>query len=324
MKSKHFFLLILMIAILTLMNCKKNEGSLSIVKTYFPKYIASSSATIGCIVESDGGSGIAACGVYMSISQNPEISGTKAQMGNDTGLFLGRVIGLMPNKQYYVKAYANNTKGEALGEEINFTTPSTITDYDNNVYETVKIGSQLWMAKNLRTTHYLNGDLLETTNPATLDISSQNSPKYQWSNGGTDDNNQVYGKLYTWYAIMDSRKICPIGWHVPSDSEWTTMETTLGGYSSGGSKLKESGNSHWISPYNTDATDESCFSGLPGGYRDMNGSFFLIQNEAYIWSSTESETAKSWARTLNGGTPAISRLGVLKSRGLSVRCIKDN
>jgi uncharacterized protein (TIGR02145 family) len=166
--------------------------------------------------------------------------------------------------------------------------------------------------------------LLGTTNPATLDISSQNSPKYQWSYGGTDDNNQVYGKLYTWYAVMDSRKICPLGWHVPSDSEWTTMETTLGGYSYGGSKLKESGNSHWISPYNTDATDESCFSGLPGGYRDMNGSFFLIQNEAYIWSSTESEAAKSWVRSLNGGTPAISRQGVLKSRGLSVRCIKDN
>jgi uncharacterized protein (TIGR02145 family) len=102
------------------------------------------------------------------------------------------------------------------------------------------------------------------------------------------------------------------------------METTLGGNSSGGSKLKESGNSHWISPYNTDATDESCFSGLPAGYRDMNGSFFLIQNEAYFWSSTESEAVKSWVRTLNGGTPSISRLGVLKSRGLSVRCIKDN
>jgi uncharacterized protein (TIGR02145 family) len=321
MKAKQFFFLIM--ASFTLANCEKDKSTLSVVETYSPKYIASTAAIIGCIVQSDGGSGIADCGVYLSDSQNPETTGARLKMGNDTGLFLGRITGLLPSTPYYVKAYATNAKGEALGEQVDFITAGTITDYDNNVYETVKIGSQLWMAENLKTTHFLNGDLIKTTNPATLDIMSENSPEYQWSYGGNDANVQIYGRLYTWYTIMDTKKVCPSGWHIPSDNEWTILENTLGGYSTAGSKLKETGNDHWLSPYNIDATNESCFSGLPGGNRNSNGSFFLIQNNAYWWSSTISESASSWARTLNSGNSNVVRSGVVKSWGLSVRCIKD-
>ena len=194
-------------------------------------------------------------------------------------------------------------------------------DGDGNNYPVVQIGNQIWMAENLRTTHYLTGDPMGTTNPATLDIVEEISPKYQWAYGGIEANTPVYGRLYTWYAITDTRKVCPLGWHVPNDSEWATIEATVGGYTIASNILKETGNTHWLSPYNENATNESGFTGLPGGYRSGNGQFFLIQNDGYYWSSTESEQDRSWIRILNTVSPSVSRLDLLKSFGASIRCI---
>jgi uncharacterized protein (TIGR02145 family) len=304
-------------------SCKKDSNvTLPVVSTIAPKYFSSTLATLGCSVKSDGGAGIL-CGIYLGIEPNSETTGVKLQIGSDTGTFIGQITNLLPNKQYYFKAYATNSKGEALGDEVDFTTPATVTDYENHIYNTVKIGNQIWMAENLRTTHYLNGELIPTTNPSSLNITSEISPKYQWSYSGDDANSSVYGKLYTYYTVTDSRKVCPAGWHLPSDTEWTTLLTTLGGYQVAGSRLKEHGNTHWLSPYNTDATNESCYTALPGGYRDLTGTFYLLQNDAYWWSSTESEAAKAWGRTLNTSSTEAGRTGVNKSWGLSVRCVKD-
>src|SRR5688500_14669040 len=120
-------------------------------------------------------------------------------------------------------------------------TPATVTDIEGNVYHTVTIGTQVWMAENLKTTKYRNGDLIGTTIPATLDISSESAPKYQWAYNGEESIVATYGRLYTWYAVTDSRNVCPTGWHVPSDAEWTTLTTYLGGESVAGDKLKENG-----------------------------------------------------------------------------------
>jgi uncharacterized protein (TIGR02145 family) len=321
MKTIRVFLLIA--GILVFYGCKKDKGDLSTVETFTPEYISSTSATIGCNISADGGSGIASCGVYLSLQADAQITGVQLQMGNSTGIFLGRVTGLVAGTQYFMKAYAINDKGEAFGEEVNFTTPATVKDYDNNVYGTVKIGSQQWMAENLRTASYLNGDAISTTNPVSLNISSETAPKYQWSYNGSDANGQTYGKLYTWYAITDTRKICPTGWHIPTDAEWTTLENKLGTYVVAGNSLKEAGNTHWIAPYNIEANNESCFTALPGGYRDSNGTFYLLQNDAYFGSSTESEAAKSWTRNLNSSNPSVGRISVSKNWGVSVRCVKD-
>jgi uncharacterized protein (TIGR02145 family) len=325
MKTRNSYLFLLFIIIsFTLTTCKKDKNiSLPTVETYSPIYIASTAATVGLTVTSDGGSPIIDCGIYMGTSQNPETTGNRLQIGNDTGVFRGIVSGLLPNVQFYIKAYAQNAKGESIDDQVTFTTPGTISDYDNNVYETVKIGTQTWMAKNLKTTHYLNGDPIGTTTPATLDISGETSPKYQWSYGGDDANSVVYGKLYTWYVITDSRKICPTGWHIPADAEWTTLESTLGGFGIAGSRLKEAGNSHWISPYNLDATNESCFSALPGGYRNQTGAFSFTGNYGYWWSSVEGDATTAWTRSLFVQASQVSRINLNKQYGASVRCIKD-
>ena len=130
------------------------------------------------------------------------------------------------------------------------------------------------MAENLKTTKYQNGDLIGTTTPITLDISDQITPKYHWDNYDcTESNVQTYGKLYTWYAVTDNRGVCPAGWHIPTEVDLEELTTFLGGINEVGSKLKESGISHWISPRIL-ATNESGFSALPGSDR----AYMVISN----------------------------------------------
>jgi uncharacterized protein (TIGR02145 family) len=332
MKKYLNYGLILFLTIISLLSCKKeNNGSLSTVVTYTPLYISSTAATVGCLVKSDGGSGVVDCGIYISNSPNPETSNQKLKIGSDTGLYLGQIIGILPNVKYYVKAYAVNSKGESLGDQVDFTTPNVITDIDNNLYNTVKIQSQLWMAENLKTTKYLNGDLIGTTITATANISNENTPEYQWAYNGDESNIATYGRLYTWYAVTDSRGVCPTGWHVPSDDEWHSLALTLdasaqltNGMEStfAGGMLRENGTTHWTSP-NTGATNETLFSALPGGYRYYDGKFNSI-NTGGIWcSTTQNNTDDTWNRYLFFSAGNLNRAPDYKTNGYSVRCKKD-
>jgi uncharacterized protein (TIGR02145 family) len=141
-----------------------------------------------------------------------------------------------------------------------------VNDIDGNIYNIVKIGSQKWMKENLKTTHYRNGDSIGTTYPATKSYMNENTPKYQWAYDGDESSVPVYGRLYTGYVVTDNRKVCPTGWHVPTSNEWETLIEYLGGGMVAHGKLKETGTTHWNSP-NSDATNESGFTGLPGGMR---------------------------------------------------------
>ena len=200
-----------------------------------------------------------------------------------------------------------------------------ITDADGNVYTSVTIGTQVWMVENLKTIRYRNGDLIGTTTPATLDISTEATPKYQWAYDGNESNVATYGRLYTWYAVTNSRKVCPTGWHVPSDVEWITLTTYLGGDSVAGGKLKETGIIHWLSP-NMGATNETGFSALPSGARGVGGSFYHIGDTGSWWSSTEYSTTVAFNRTIYYATSYVYRSSYLdyKKCGFSVRCLKDN
>ena len=197
-----------------------------------------------------------------------------------------------------------------------------IDSRDNERYKTVKIGTQVWMAENLKTTKYQNGDLIETTTSPTKDISEETTPKYQWAYDGNESNVATYGRLYTWYAVTDSRNVCPTGWHAPSDAEWTTLTTNLGGVSVAGGKLKETGITHWLSP-NTGATNESGFTALPSGFRSYNGTYYDFGINGLLWSSTESFPATAYSRDIGLLRTNVGRNYSGKGDGLSVRCLRD-
>jgi len=197
----------------------------------------------------------------------------------------------------------------------------TVTDIDGNSYTTVTIGTQSWMGSNLKTTRYRNGDLIGTTSFPTKDIRGENSPKYQWAYDGKESNVATYGRLYTWYATTDSRGVCPVGWHVPADAEWSILTTFLGGEIVAYSKLKEAGEFHWIK-YDT-GTNETGFTALPGGIRNSRGPFDDIGSSCNWWSSTELSAYEAWYRQMNYNSSIVFRYPYLKRNGFSVRCIKN-
>jgi len=197
----------------------------------------------------------------------------------------------------------------------------TVKDIDGNVYNTLTIGTQVWMAENLKTTRYRNGDIIGTTTTVTLDIRSESSPQYQWAYNGKESNVATYGRLYTWYAITDNRGVCPIGWHVPTDAEWSTLTTFLGGEIVAYSKLKETGDIHWIK-YDT-GTNELGFTALPGGLRNSSGLFDDIGSSGCWWSSTEYGKYDAWYRFMGYNLSCVYRYLYLKRNGFSVRCVMN-
>ena len=196
----------------------------------------------------------------------------------------------------------------------------TVTDIDGNVYQTVKIGDQWWMAENLKVTHYRNG--------AAIPLVTSDDDWYNLLTGArcAYDNDQsevaTYGYLYNWYAVNDSRNIAPTGWHVPTDAEWSTLVTYLGGDNVAGEKMKEIGTNHWLSPI-TGATNESGFAALPGGYRNSNGSFRPLGYGATFWSSTEYDSDTAWYRRLHYTAASVNRTNNNKRDGFSVRLVRD-
>ncbi|MFA4907062.1 MAG: fibrobacter succinogenes major paralogous domain-containing protein [archaeon] len=194
------------------------------------------------------------------------------------------------------------------------------TDDDEDVYQSVTIGTQVWMAENLNVTHYRNGDAIPNITDDTAWYNLSTGALCDYNN---DVNNVVtYGRLYNWYAVNDSRNIAPSGWHVPSDAEWQTLVDYLGGSSVAGGKMKEIGTTHWSSP-NTGATNESGFSALPGGSRHYSGTYDYIGSYGYWWSAAEHDSGSAWYRDLNYNCSDVYRYYNGKRYGFSVRCVGD-
>jgi uncharacterized protein (TIGR02145 family) len=195
----------------------------------------------------------------------------------------------------------------------------TVKDIDGNVYKTITIGKQLWMSENLKTTKYRNGEEIGTTGTVSQDIRMTVLPKFQWGYNGKESNSDIYGRLYTWYAATDNRGVCPLGWHVPTDTEWSTLITFLGGEILAYGKLKESDEIHWLK-YDT-GTNETGFTALPGGLRNSRGPFDDLGISGYWWSSSEGGTFEAWCQVMNNTPGSLNRNLFLKRNGLSIRCI---
>jgi len=197
------------------------------------------------------------------------------------------------------------------------TSVSQVTDKDNNTYKTVVIGTQEWMAENLNVEHYRNGDVIpQVQDAAEWKKLTTGAWCYYEHNS---ENGITYGKLYNWYAVTDPRGLAPEGWHVPSNDEWNIIEDFLGGGDKAGGKMKST--TLWEDP-NTGATNESGFTGLPGGYNG-DGKFQSIGKKGYFWTSTKITTIASRYKVLNKIETKLIDGTSVKSFGYSVRCIKD-
>jgi uncharacterized protein (TIGR02145 family) len=198
-------------------------------------------------------------------------------------------------------------------------------DQDSISYISVNIGTQEWMIYNLKVRRYQNVEKILTTTPASLILTAEHTPKYHWAYDGDERNVDIYGRLYTWYTVTDPRKLCPRGWHVPSDDEWTTLISleAMGGEDVGGGKLKETGTTHWSEP-NSGATNETGFTALPGGYRFHYGRFRDVGFSGFWWSSTESSDSTAYGWGMTSSSSRLSRFIFNKKDGLSVRCILGN
>jgi uncharacterized protein (TIGR02145 family) len=195
-----------------------------------------------------------------------------------------------------------------------------ITDIDGNMYNSVTIGSQIWMKENLKTIHYRNGDPIPNVSDTT-----------QWYNittgaycdyGNMPENSTNYGRLYNWDAVQDNRNLCPSGWHIPADIEWSLLTNYLRGDSIAGGKLKEAGTANWQSP-NTGATNSSGFTALPRGNRSYDGIYHGIGTFGNWWSSTEYNIGNGWGRSMEYNSTKIIRDPISVYNGCSVRCIQD-
>ena len=201
----------------------------------------------------------------------------------------------------------------------NLTSSGTVKDIDGNVYHTVKIGKQVWMVENLKTTKYNDGTSIPcfTVNTAWKNLLT---PAFCWYNNDAATYKNKYGALYNWYAV-NTAKLAPTGWHIPTDAEWTTLTTYLGGESIAGGKLKEVGAVNWIS-INTGSTSETGFSALPGGCRASNGTFNAFGDLGFWWSVTDYPSG-AWIRSMGYTNIDVHRGDGYKTNGYSVRCLKD-
>jgi uncharacterized protein (TIGR02145 family) len=251
------------------------------------------------------------------ITDGVNTTGNQSIAGNKT--FTGSVI--VPTPAYaneaVTKAYVDAllTQIQQLQNQ-----PGILKDYEGNLYTTLRIGNQVWMGENLKTTRYRNGDPIPLVSDPTT-WSTTTTPAYCWYNNNEAANKNVYGAMYNWYAV-NTGMLCPAGWHVPSDADWLALTNYLGGDEIAGGKLKEAGTVHWTTP-NTEASNESGFTALPGGYRNKYGTFSGFGGFCYWWCSNEYDPTLAFYRMLYYTSSFVLRTGNNKLDAFYVRCVRD-
>jgi len=329
---------------------KSNEISLATLITTNVAVITPTTAVSGGKIPSNGGTTITEWGICWSTSKNPTITDLSVKIKADAldgvvadTIFTSILTGLIPGTTYFVRAYAVNSVGIAYGNELGFVALSNVSagfnpvitygivsDIDGNFYKTTQLGTQLWMAENLKTIKFNDG----TPIPNVTDNANWESlltPGYCWYNNDEATYKGTYGALYNWYAVKTD-KLCPAGWHVPSNDEWNKLITYLGGEIAAGAKVIETGNLHWIETHIVGATNETGFTGLPGGSRSISNDFrgfVSLGIYGHWWTSTDYTPPYD---ALVTQLPSYSEDGhwgfeagfaAKKIGGMSVRCLKD-
>jgi uncharacterized protein (TIGR02145 family) len=278
------------------------------------------SALAGGNVTDAGGGTITARGVCWGTSTGPTTAGNKTVDGTGTGIFTSNLTGLENGTVYYYRAYATNSSGTSYGSQYQFITP--VEDIDGNVYQTVKIGSQVWMAENLKTLKLNNGSSLSGVTDNTS-WSLLGSPAYCFYDNNSS-NKAKYGVLYNWYTVTTDM-LCPSGWKVPTRQEWQTLVSYLGGAAIAGGKMKLEGTDFWASP-NLNATNAVGFNAKPGGFRNpYDGTFSEEQTRGWWWSSTDGVDyiATAFMAVIWNDTENILVAEANERNGIYVRCIKS-
>ena len=318
------------------------------ITTSSPSSVGVDTVVIGGDISNDGGSSIVLRGVCYSTSPNPNMGNSRTEDGSGIGSFNTVLRGLNPSTTYYARSYAKNSNGVVVyGNEVSFTTSapapsfacgtSTVSDVDNNTYNTVQIGNQCWTQSNLKTGRYRNGDTIPTGLNNSAWANTISGAYAIYNNDSVNDG--LYVKLYNHYAVTDSRGLCPTGWHVPMDVEWKVLALYLDPSADtitpywGSSVSRTAGGAlkstviqptlgGWFSP-NTGATNSSGFTGLAGGRRVNNGEFNFLSTSGFWWTSSFYSGSNAWFLYLyynlthfNFDTPPLTW-------GLSVRCLKD-
>lgn len=299
---------------------------LGTITTIQPSSVARTTAISGGDITFDGDGDIIQRGVCWNTSPDPEITDSFTNDGTGTGSFQSNITGLSPGTKYYIRAYIKNSAGIAYGEPFSFNTK--IADIQGNLYNTVTIGSQVWMAENLRTTRYNNNTSIPniTTQEGWINLTG---PGYCWYNNDITYK-PTFGALYSWYTI-NTGKLCPTGWHAPSDEEFNTLEINLGmdpnqvniEYWRGtdqGKQMKST--TGWVDGGN--GTNTSGFNGLAGGYlQGASGNSYGLGVLTYWWSSTEANKDYAWYRRFDATNDDVYKAYTSKRGGKYVRCIKN-
>jgi uncharacterized protein (TIGR02145 family) len=300
-------------------------------------YINSTSAVSGGYIHDSGGDIITSKGVCWSINTDPTLEDAHTDDGSGIEQFVSRLTGLSGSTTYYVRAYAINRVGTAYGSNVSFKTLSdseavifhpvtfnpdltygTVMDPDWNVYKTIQVGTQTWMAENLRTVHFLNGGQIAHVEDSIF-WSDYNLDAFCCYNNDTSYT-RYNGLIYNWHAV-NTGLLCPNGWHVPTRDDFIALITYLGGEELAGGKLKETETDHWPAP-NTEADNQSGFTAIPAGYRSL-GEFLNNGTSGYWWSSTGSDSDNAYYLFINSDSNSATITGGYKSDGMSVRCIKN-
>ena len=281
------------------------------------KSITNTSATFEARILSRGEGTLGQIGYCWSTLQNPTILSNNVNgTWKDSINFSNSIYSLTKNTKYYARAFASNEMGISYSNQIEFSTLNT----EDSLLESVKIGTQIWTSRNLDVSTYRNGDPIRhaRTSEEWQDAVSKGEGAWCYYNHDPK-NGEIYGKLYNWYCVKDSRGLASAGYHIPSDLEWSLLTDYLGGEAIAGFKMKST--SGWANGGNGD--NSSGFNGLPGGYCVWDGKFYDITVFGYFWSSSENVTGFAWLRYLNNDQKGVLRNKFSKDDGLSVRCIKD-